>query len=161
MNLLQEYICTKDNAGCVGYSNGMCITFENCMYKEKKKGEKNMKQITIGTDKNIDSIQGGIHPWKDANISENDSYYTLTTDVIDSKLYVYKDSDDGRALQDWLNNEDNRNNDSINKKALELISSQLQPNEIVEIYDIKEEKGYAKGYADAQRDIRKALGLEQ
>lgn len=31
-----EYICTKDNDGCVGYNNGQCITFENCMYKKEK-----------------------------------------------------------------------------------------------------------------------------
>lgn len=164
--MLKEYICTKDNHGCAGYSDGKCITFENCMYKEEKKMDyaerrANMnKHIIIGTDKQNDKMLGGICPWKNANISENDSFYSLNNETIDTKLYIYKDSDEGRDLQAWLDNEDNRNNHSINKKALELISSQLQPSEITEIYDIKEEEGYARGYADAQRDIRKALGLE-
>lgn len=165
MSILREYVCTKNHTGCVGYSNGQCITFENCMYKEEKTDDTerrtNMhKHIVIGTDKQVDQALGGICPWKNANISENDSFYSLDNETIGTKLYIYKDSDEGRDLQTWLDNEDNRNNHSINKKALELMSSQLQPNEIVEIYDIKEEEGYAKGYADAQRDIRKALGLE-
>ena len=73
---------------------------------------------------------------------------------------MYKESEEGQKLKEWLEDELNRNNNSANRKALELISSQLDASEIMGIYDIKEEEGYAKGYADAQHDIRKALGIE-
>lgn len=34
---MSEYLCTKkDYTRCVGYHNGQCITFENCMYKKEK-----------------------------------------------------------------------------------------------------------------------------
>ena len=46
MNILREYICTKDNSGCVGYNNGRCITFENCMYKKEKVADKSKDDKT-------------------------------------------------------------------------------------------------------------------
>lgn len=117
-------------------------------------------KIIIGTDKESNEPYCGVFAWENSPISENDSFYLLHNKIVKTKLYVYKDSEEGQKLKEWLENKDNRNNESANRKALELLSSQMEANEVMNIYDIKEEEGYARGYADAQRDIRKALGIE-
>jgi len=117
-------------------------------------------KIIIGEHNENNIPSGGICIWKNADISENDSFYLLHDKTIKTKLYVSKDSEEGQSLKEWLENEENRNNESVNRKALELLSSQMEANEITQIYDIKEEEGYKRGYADAQRNIRKALGIE-
>lgn len=117
-------------------------------------------KIIIGTEREENIPSNNVCIWKNADISENDSFYVLHNKTVKTKVYVSKDSVEGKDLTEWLGNEDNKNNDSVNKKALELISSYIDASEIMSIYDIKEEEGYVRGYADAQRDIRKALGIE-
>lgn len=117
-------------------------------------------KIIIGTDKESHEPYCGVFSWENSPISENNSFYLLHNKTIKTKLYVYKDSEEGQKLREWLENEENRNNESINRKALELLSSHMEADEVVNIYDIKEEEGYKRGYADAQRDMRRALGIE-
>lgn len=117
-------------------------------------------KIIIGEHNENNIPSGGMCIWKNADISENDLFYLLHNKTIKTKLYVSKDSEEGQSLKEWLENEENRNNESVNRKALELLSSHMEANEVMQVYDIKEEEGYARGYADAQRDIRKALGIE-
>lgn len=117
-------------------------------------------KIIIGADEESKIPSSSICLWNNADVSENDSFYLLHNKTIKTKLYVNKNSEEGQNLKEWLENEENRNNESINRKALELLSSQMEANEVMQVYDIKEKEGYKRGYADAQREMRKALGIE-
>ena len=97
--------------------------------------------------------------WLCADISQSNISYCLHNKVIPITLYVIKDSDEGRCIADWIKNEENRNNESVGKKALELILSRLTVEELMIVLENARNKSYEDGYKQAQADIRQALGL--
>lgn len=117
-------------------------------------------EIIIGTNKK--EVQLPIcHTclWLCADISQSNISYCLHNKVIPITLYVIKDSSEGRCITEWIKNEENRNNESVGKKALELILPKLTIEELMTVLENVRNESYADGYKQAQANIRQALGL--
>ena len=115
-------------------------------------------ELVIGTDK-PSSLVGITSLWYMADASENTDFYIFYSNLTGIRLYVYKDSKEGAKLNEWLKCEENRNNDIIQRKALELILPHLTVNDFYQIIDREKSNSWDAGYKKAQLDIRKALGV--
>lgn len=78
---MKEYFCTTGNTSCMGYQNGKCITFENCMYKEEK------EEIKV----NKIRKQTGHDCWGNR---EYEDFYIVT----DNGKVIYESQDDPTEL---------------------------------------------------------------
>lgn len=116
------------------------------------------KEIVIGAD--VKPIFNSIALWKWGDASENSVFYILNSDITDTRIYIYKDSKEGEEIEGWLSHEENRNNASVQRKALELLLPRLTINEFFEIIDNEKFTSWNEGYKKAQSDIRNALGLQ-
>ena len=115
------------------------------------------KEIVIGT--NIEPIFNSISLWYYGDVAENSVFYILKEKITDTRIYIYKESDEGAEINEWLSHEENRNNRSVQRKALELILPRLSVNEFFEIIKKESKLSWDDGYSQAQYDMRKALGL--
>ncbi len=116
-----------------------------------------MKEIVIGAD--IKPIFNSISLWSFGDVSENSMFYILNEGMSDTRIYIYKESDEGAAIKEWLSCEENRNNASVQRKALELLLPLLSVDEFLKIVVNERKMAYKDGYNSAQYGIRKALGL--
>lgn len=114
-------------------------------------------EIVIGAD--IEPIFNSICMWYFADASENSVFYILNPKMPNVRIYIYKDSNEGRAIAEWLSHKENRNNKSVHRKALEILLPRLTVSEFLEIIDEAKSSAWDDGYKKAQTDIRKALGL--
>lgn len=115
------------------------------------------KEITIGT--NIEPIFNSRCMWYFGDASENSLFYILNERMSDTRIYIYKESDEGIMIQEWLSHEENRNNKSVQLKALELLLPRLSVDEFLGVIDKEKDLAWLAGYRQAQCDIRKTLGL--
>ena len=115
------------------------------------------KEIVIGSD--INPIFNSICLWAGADASENSVFYILDSDITNTRIYIYKKSQEGEEIGKWLASEENRNNDSVQRKALELLLPRLTVDEFFEIIDKEKNSSWSSGYKKAQYDIRIALGF--
>ena len=115
------------------------------------------KEIVIGAD--VKPIFNSRCMWYFGDASENSVFYILNSDITDTRIYIYKSSKEGEEIGKWLSKEENRNNDSVQKKALELLLPRLTIDEFFGIIDKEKSSSWNDGYKKAQCDIRKALGL--
>lgn len=115
------------------------------------------KEIVIGAD--IKPIFNSISLWYMGDAKENTVFYILVSNILDMRIYIYKNSEEGKEIGKWLSCEDNRNNDSVQRKALELVVPRLTVDDFLEFIDEKSTSSYKEGYTKAQYDIRKALGI--
>lgn len=116
-----------------------------------------MKEIVIGAD--IEPIFNSICLWHFGDASENSVFYILNSRISNTRIYIYKKSDEGKAIEEWLSHKENRNNDSVQRKALELLLPRLSVDEFLEIVNKENKLSWRDGYQQAQHDIREALGL--
>ena len=122
------------------------------------------EEIVIGTtDK---AIFNSIRLWCGANIAENSKYYIFNVDItssIDVRIYIAKDSNEGREICEWISHEENKNNDVIDKKAWDILFQQLTTDEILEVIKERESEsfknGYRTGQLNARNEMRRVLGL--
>ena len=68
-------------------------------------------------------------------------------------------SEEGKNIEEWLSCEENRNNESVQRKALEILIPYLSVDDVLKIVNKERDAGYVNGYEQAQSDIRKALGI--
>ena len=115
------------------------------------------KEIVIGTD--IEPIFTSIALWYYGDVSENTVFYVFNSYITDTRIYIYKKSKEGEEIEEWLSLEENRNNDSVQRKALEILLPRLTVDEFLGIIDKEKSISWNNGYKEAQHDIRKALGL--
>lgn len=115
------------------------------------------KEIVIGAD--IEPIFNSIAMWYYGDAAENSVFYILKERMSDTRIYIYKESDEGVAIKEWLSHEENRNNKSVQRKALELLLPRLSVDKFFEIVNKEKELSWHYGYEQAKYDIRKALGL--
>lgn len=115
------------------------------------------REIVIGAD--VKPIFNSICMWRCADASENSVFYILNSDITDTRIYIYKDSKEGEEIGKWLSHEENRNNNSVQRKALELMLPRLTTDEFFGIIDKEKSSSWNDGYRKAQYDIRKALGI--
>lgn len=97
--------------------------------------------------------------WHGADISESSVSYCLHNGIIPTSLYILKDSYEGKCITDWLENEENCNNESVRKKALELMLPRLTTEEFINIIEQAQHLSYEQGYKQAKSEIRKALEI--
>lgn len=116
-----------------------------------------MKEIVIGAD--IEPIFNSTNLWYFGDAAENSVFYILKESMSDTRIYVCKESDEGAAIKEWLSHKENRNNASVQRKALELLLPRLSVDEFLAIVVNEKKKSYKDGYNSAQYEIRKALGL--
>jgi hypothetical protein len=87
--------------------------------------------------------------WYIADVSENSEFYILRSDILDTRIYVYKDSAEGKEMAEWLSHEENRNNSSVQKKAIELMLPRLTVDEFFKVIE-REKNAFSKsGYRKA------------
>lgn len=115
------------------------------------------KEIVIGAD--VKPVFNSISLWYMSDAKENTAFYILNSNILDMRIYIYKNSEEGKEISKWLSCEDNRNNDSVQRKALELVLPRLTVDDFLRIIDKERTSSYKEGYTKAQDDIRKALGL--
>ena len=115
------------------------------------------KEIVIGTD--IEPIFSSIALWYFGDISENSLFYILKSYITDTRIYVFKKSQEGKEIEEWLSCEENSNNYSVQRKALELLLPRLSVDDFLKIIDKEKSISWDDGYKKAQHDIRKVLGL--
>lgn len=115
------------------------------------------KEIVIGAD--IEPIFNSICMWYFADASENSAFYILNPKMPNVRIYIYKNSDEGRTIAEWLSHKENRNNKSVHRKALEILLPRLTADEFLEIIDEEKSSAWNDGYKKAQADIRNVLGL--
>lgn len=113
------------------------------------------KEIVIGGD--LKPNFNSVCLWHMADISENSKFYILDTKY--SRIYVVKESEEGEGIKEWLINKENRNNEAVKKKAIELILPRLTSDDFFEIINGEIDCAWKEGYRMAQFDIRKALGM--
>lgn len=113
------------------------------------------KEIVIGTD--LKPVNNSICLWYFGHASENTAFYILRSDY--AIVYIYKDSPEGKDIEEWLSIEENRNNDSVDKKVLEYLLPRMSVYEFLELIDREKKSSFDFGYRQAKRDIRKALGI--
>ena len=115
------------------------------------------REVVIGTEQ--EPIFNATCMWYGADASENYVYYILNLEIMNVRIYVYKNSSYGTELGRWLSQEENRDNDCVQKKALELLLPRLTVEEFFEVIDKAKSASWDEGYRKAQYDIRKALGI--
>ena len=113
------------------------------------------KEIVIGTE--LCPLFNATCLWYSGHASQNKLFYLLHSNY--AIVYIYKDSPEGKKIEEWLSVQENRNNDSVDKKILEFLLPRMSPDEFVEILDMEKKSSWNNGYKQAQRDIKKALGL--
>lgn len=113
------------------------------------------KEIVIGTD--LHPLFNSTCMWYFGDASQNKLFYILCSDH--AIVYIYKDSPEGKEMEEWLSVQENRNNDSVHKKMLEFLLPRMSPDEFAEILDMEKKSSWNDGYKQAQYDIKKALGL--
>lgn len=113
------------------------------------------KEIVIGTD--LKPLFNSTCLWSLGHASQNRGFYILNSDY--ATVYIYKESQEGEEIEKWLSVKENRNNDSVDKKALEFLLPRMSADEFIAIIERETEASWCKGYTQAQRDIRKALGI--
>lgn len=91
------------------------------------------------------------------NVSENNCYYWVHTELIDYKLYIIKGCEESEKLEQLMKEQ---KASKILHFAHELILGNLNPNELVELFMEVKQDQFMKGRMDAQKKIRNALGLE-
>lgn len=116
-----------------------------------------MKEIVIGG--NIEPNYNSRGLWDDANISENSKFYILENKLFDYRIYLVKESEEGRAIRIWLSKDENKNNESVDNKSLNYIMPFITKDDIIEKLKIRYDQGFKRGYEKSQREIRKAIGL--
>ena len=82
-----------------------------------------MKEIVIGAD--VEPIFNSIALWPWADVSQNSMFYIFMEGLSDTRVYIYKKSEEGKNIEEWLSCEENRNNESVQRKALELLLPHL------------------------------------
>lgn len=115
------------------------------------------KEIVIGA--NIEPNFNAKCMWYFGDASENSTFFILNSDITDTRIYIYKKSKEGEEIGEWLSKKENRNNDSVQRKALELLLPRLTVNEFFEIIEKEKQFSWNDGYKKAQSDIQKALGF--
>lgn len=115
------------------------------------------KEIVMGA--NVEPNFNSIAMWYYGDASENSLFYILKERLSDTRIYIYKESDDGVAIKEWLSDEKNRNNESVQRKALELLLPRLSVDDFFEIIDKEKKLSWDNGYRQAQYNIRNVLGL--
>lgn len=116
------------------------------------------KEIVIGTDVKPTSCCKKCM-WYKGDVSKDNEFYILSLDRFDFRIYIYKDSKEGEDIKNWLSQEENRNNDSVERKVIELILPYLTVDDFFEIISKEITESFNNGYKKAKRDIRKALGV--
>ena len=100
------------------------------------------------------------YSWGDIGVSHNDLFYTIEYNKSSPILiHIYKESRSGIEFKTWLDDTANQNKQSIEHKYLELLFFYGSINDFNEFLDRERELARKEGYADAQYNIRKALGL--
>ncbi len=121
------------------------------------------REIVIGTTDAKPNFNS-ICLWHNADASENAVFYIFCMNVPDITVYIYKDSEIGGEIAEWLSHDENRNNESVQRKAFSLILPHLTYDEFVNAIAEIEKKAWQKGYNDGQRElrdtIRTALGFK-
>ena len=124
------------------------------------------RQIIIGV--NVTEIKSyfttTIHIDGISGISEANRYFLLTSrcasdEMVDLDVFVFKASEEGKEFSSWLENSENHTVEALNKKYLQYVLPHLTVDDFIEIINKKGKKSYSKGYADAKKEIRTALGL--
>lgn len=113
--------------------------------------------IVIGTEK--PAKFNSVVLWARAHVSQNSEFYIFDFDLTDTRIYIYKDSDEGKNIAEWLMQEENQNNEKVQKKALEILLPLLTVEEFIEIFEKERKKAWNNGYISAQENIRSVLGL--
>ena len=115
------------------------------------------KEIVIGRD--IKPNFNSYAMWDYSKITENKTFYILRNDLFNISVYVVKDSDEGNQIDTWIKIEENRNNEKVEEKALELYLPYATTEEIVKAINGSYDEGFKDGYKNCQCNIRKALGF--
>lgn len=113
------------------------------------------KEIVIGTD--LKPLFNSICLWRFGHASQNPGFYILDSEY--ATVFIYKEAPEAKEIEEWLSVEENRNNDSVDKKVLEFLLPRMSADEFIAIIERETEASWCKGYTQAQRDIRKALGI--
>ena len=116
-----------------------------------------MKEIVIGG--NLEPNYNSRYLWDYANISENSKFYILENKLFEYRLYIVKESEEGKAIKDWISKEENRNNEKVENRSLTFIMAYITSDDIINTLKSKYKEGFKKGYEQSQREIRKAIGL--
>lgn len=117
-----------------------------------------MKEIVIGAD--VEPIYNSICLWYFGDASENSVFYILNEPMSETRVYIYKESDEGEEIKEWLSHQENQNNYDVHRKALEYVLPRLSVDEFLEIIAKENNLAYDRGYRQAQYSVKKALGLE-
>ena len=79
--------------------------------------------------------------WFNSNISDDAFVYALHHSYVNFPVvYVFKESDEGNSLKEWLHHDDNRTNEKISEKVLEYLCNNLEPDELIELIKIIQDK---------------------
>lgn len=115
------------------------------------------KEVVIG--KNVKPYFNSTCVWCGADVSENSKFYILNSDILETRIYICKDSTEGKEIAEWLSQEENRNNNSVQRKAIEIMLPRLTVDEFLSVIEKEKKSSAEQGYRNAQRDIRCVLGL--
>lgn len=96
-----------------------------------------------------------------SNITENDEWYTITSEYTCRHIYIHKSSKEGDDLRDWLSRKQNRTNSALQEKAFKVILPYLSADEIFELFERIKKSQYEAGYKAAQDNIKSALGIKE
>lgn len=114
------------------------------------------KEIVIGTD--LKPLNNSICMWYFGHASQNKLFYILMSDY--ATVFIYKDSKEGKEIEEWLSVKENRKNDRVHEKVLEYLLPRMSVDEFVEILNMEKKSSWDEGYRWAQHKIRSALGIE-
>lgn len=117
------------------------------------------KEIVIGAD--VEPIFNSVAMWYNADVNENYAFYIFKSEIANFRIYVYKESEEGEEIKEWLSHDKNLNNNSVQRKALELLLPRLTVDDFFEIIEKEKNISWDKGYKKAQYDIRRAIGLDK
>lgn len=114
------------------------------------------REIVIGTT-DIKPNFNSICLWHNADAFEKAVFYIFCMNVPDITVYIYKDSEIGEEIAEWLSHDENRNNESVQRKAFSLILPHLTYDEFVNAIAEIEKNAWQKGYNDGQRELRDTM----
>ena len=101
-----------------------------------------------------------IHRYGDSGVADNSVVYNFDCGILDVRIHILKDSEEGKFFKDWIENEENQNRESVEKKAIEYVLPFLTADDFLAIIQRERSDASKKGYKKAQSDIRFALGFE-
>ena len=96
--------------------------------------------------------------WLYSNLSEDDIMYAYFPDSeFLPSVYIYKNSDEGRELTEWVKDSENQNDTAVHNKMLQILCNSLPREDLYDLMIIIKNQANFEGYKRGKLEIRNGI----